>query len=140
MSQNSSATAEIQKVGLYNVNLSLTNGIPGAPSLALRLVVNAAKNTIFGSGEIFQPLNPKNPDSHIVIDELRGEIKHTGLGEVQKIAVVSGKYLGLSSDGNKGAFLGHFEANVAVNADWEGTGSFTYHQGTFEDYTVAPKD
>ncbi len=67
------------KIGLYPVKLLVEQGLVGAPTLHLNLLVNAASGQVNGSAEVTQALPPPYGETHI--PQVTGHIHHTGFGE-----------------------------------------------------------
>jgi hypothetical protein len=111
--------------GLYQVDLTLNDGLQGAPTLALNLLVNAATGAVTGSGRISQALAP--PFGNLAIPSISGQLEATGLPRAEKLLRVIGRY-GIPF--GPPPMIGHIEALMtmacAVDLQWNGKGSFSY--------------
>ena len=92
-------------------------GLPGAPIVHYSLVVVPSQNAVSGTVEVRQDVQDGHYGGNVT-----GKIYATGLGSATQIATVSG----LIYSGVEGADPISFEAHLAVDDDWEGTGGFSY--------------
>src|SRR5271163_4804764 len=80
------------KIGYYIVDLEVSTGLIGAPTLHLKLGVNAVTGIVQGSGEITQAvLLPPYGSTHI--PEISGVVHHTGFGKDALLVSLHGDYL-----------------------------------------------
>jgi hypothetical protein len=125
-----------QPVGLYQVPLLVQVGvepIAGAPTLKLSLVVNAVTGQVNGTAQITQAL----PPPYDTIDlSVSGSLHHTGLGEDVRLIALTGTYVVSVPPPAIGSYLAHFNAALAVNAAWNGVGSYTYGNHTVSNAVV----
>lgn len=111
--------------GYYIVKLLVEQpGLLGAPALHLNLGVDAVSGKVSGAGEITQSLPP--PYGEIVIHQISGEIFHTGLGTDTRLVHLNGQYVVSVPPPAIGSYLAQFSAALAVDASWNGSGSFQY--------------
>jgi hypothetical protein len=122
-----------QPIGYYIVNLEVTTGLIGAPTLHLKLGVNAVTGAVQGSGEITQPLPP--PYGTIVIPQISGVIHHTGFGKDTLLVSLHGEYLH-SNPPSMVVYEVKVTAALAVDASWNGTGVFTNGAHVYNDCKV----
>ena len=114
-----------EQVGLYPVTLRVGHGdMPGAPTLTLRLLVNAPNGTVSGSGTVTQALPPPYGQTHI--PQITGGIFHGGLGQDQLFVHLTGQYAVSVPPPAIGTYLAHFSAAFAVDRGWNGRGSYEY--------------
>lgn len=121
--------------GYYVVKLFIERpGLVGAPALSLNLGVDAASGKVTGVGEITQALPP--PYGEITIHQITGEIFQTGFGEDNRLVHLNGQYLVSVPPPAIGTYLAQFSAALAVDASWNGSGSFQYGASTVAGCTV----
>jgi len=113
-----------EQTGLYRVNVTLATPRIGAPSLRLKLVVDAPSGEVFGSGEIFRATTPPNGKLEVV--SIRGSIQHTGLGGDERLISLSGTALQDGPPTEPIIIELPMTAAMAVGADWKGRGSFSF--------------
>lgn len=105
-------------LGTYLLKGTIGNiATPGAPIVHFSLVVTPAKHQVSGSVFITQATQNGNYSGNV-----RGTIYATGLGSVTQIVALTGS---VNNDGTMPLELS-FEAHLAVNQHWEGTGGFRY--------------
>ncbi|WP_044330438.1 DUF1842 domain-containing protein [Sphingomonas hengshuiensis] len=122
-------------VGYYIVKLLVERaGLLGAPALRLNLGVDAGAGKVTGSGEITQSLPP--PYGEITIHQLAGDVLHTGFGQDTRLVHLTGQYLVSVPPPAIGTYLAQFSAALAVDASWNGSGSFQYGTNTVSGCTV----
>ncbi|HEY0013624.1 MAG TPA: DUF1842 domain-containing protein [Allosphingosinicella sp.] len=116
------------KPGLYRTSIEVRgDGIVGAPTVTLDLVVDAASGEVFGRGRIQQAVAPPGGDSEI--PSVHGQIHHTGLGQDTLLVALSGHYaipFGPTMPGQTECML---TAALAIDASWNGHGMFHYGPG-----------
>ena len=130
-STNGTLTAEKSAlIGAYNAIGTLGNvGMPGAPIMHFNLVVVPSRNSVSGSVEIIQAIAP--PNGQLSIQNVKGQIRATGYGNVEQIVALEGDYTIGASE-----VLYSFKASMNLKMDWEGSGSFTYGEQTIENVPV----
>jgi hypothetical protein len=121
-----------EKLGYYIVDLDVSTGLIGAPTLHLKLGVNAATGIVQGSGEITQPLPP--PYGVTPIPEFLGYIHHTGIAKDMLLVYVQGEYL--RGQVPHQIYPVIVTAALVVDASWNGTGIFTNGGHTYNDCKV----
>ncbi|HSV30106.1 MAG TPA: DUF1842 domain-containing protein [Candidatus Omnitrophota bacterium] len=123
--------------GLYLVKLQVTKeGLMGAPTLSLNLVVYAPNGTVNGDAAITQAIL----NGQIHIPQVSGNIHHTGFGKDQQLVSLSGQYVQSVPPPAIGSFLAEFKAALVVDASWNGRGTFSYGGHTIADATVKQID
>jgi hypothetical protein len=125
----------VETVGYYQVKLQVQHeGFAGAPVLHLDLGVNAGTGQVVGSAQITQALPP--PHDTTVIPMVAGSILHTGLGGDTLLVHLTGAYVVPLLPPAIGSYLVQFSTALAVSADWNGKGSFSYANHVITDCTV----
>ena len=121
--------------GAYLAKGTIGNvGTPGAPIANFSLVVVPSQNSVSGTVVITQAI--QGPESHIVV-QVTGKIYATGFGEYTKVVSLQGKYVHSFPPPAIGAFLADFDAHLAIDNAWNGTGGFSYYQHQVENVPVA---
>ena len=121
--------------GAYLAQGTIGNvGTPGAPIAKFSLVVVPSQHTATGTVVITQTI--QGPDSHIVVP-VTGKIYVTGLGKVTQVVSLQGEYVHSVPPPAIGSFLAKFDAHLAIDAAWNGTGGFSYYQHNIENVPVA---
>jgi len=106
----------------------------GAPLMHFSLVVVPNTNSVSGSVEITQAIAP--PHNSIVVKNVTGVIRSTGLGQVTKIVSMQGEYLQGVTPPQIGLYLGKFSANLAIDNNWNGSGGFSYDNHDIDNVPV----
>lgn len=120
--------------GAYLAKGTIGNvGMPGAPIATFSLVVVPSQNSVSGTVVITQAVN--GPDSHIVVP-VTGKIYATGLGQFTKVVSMQGQYVHSVPPPAIGSFLANFDAHLAVDNAWNGTGGFSYWKHQIENVPV----
>ncbi|TDW47024.1 uncharacterized protein DUF1842 [Flavobacterium sp. 270] len=109
-------------------------GTPGAPIAKFSLVVVPSQHSVTGTVVITQAVN--GPDSHIVV-QVKGKIYASGLGKVTQLVSLHGQYVQSFPPPAIGAFLADFDAHLAIDNAWNGTGGFSYYKHQIENVPVA---
>jgi Domain of unknown function (DUF1842) len=125
-----------EKLGYYIVDLEVSTGLIGAPTLHLKLGVNAVTGIVQGTGEITQALPPPHGVTHI--PQITGVIHHTGLGTDTLLVSLHGEYLHTSPP-SMVVYPVKVTAALAVDASWNGTGVFTNGSHIYNDCKVTPE-
>src|SRR4051794_31743487 len=111
--------------GLYPVDIILSSGLAGAPTLYLDLLVNAATGAVSGSGRLTQAVIP--PFGNLFIPAIIGQLEATGFHKAERLLRASGRY-GIPF--GPPPMFGHIDALMtmacAVDLQWDGKGSFSY--------------
>jgi len=119
--------------GAYLVNGTMGNvGMPGAPIMHFSLVVVPSANTVSGTVEITQAIS----SGEIIIKNVKGSIRATGLGNVTKVVSLEGQYVQSVPPPAIGSYLADFSAHMAINDNWEGKGGFSYGNNDVENVPV----
>jgi hypothetical protein len=112
-------------IGLYPVDIILTSGLAGAPTLHLDLLVDAATGAVSGSGRLTQAVTP--PFGNLFIPAISGQLEATGFPKAERLLRASGHY-GIPF--GPPPMFGHIDALMtmacAVDLQWDGKGSFSY--------------
>nr|WP_199002261.1 DUF1842 domain-containing protein [Flavobacterium sp. ASV13] len=120
--------------GAYLAKGTIGNvGTPGAPIATFSLVVVPSQNSVSGTVVITQAVN--GPDSHIVVP-VKGRIYATGFGNFTKVVSLQGEYVQSFPPPAIGAFLAEFDAHLAIDNAWNGTGGFSYWRHNVENVPV----
>jgi hypothetical protein len=122
-----------EKLGYYNVDLDVSTGLPGAPTLHLQLGVNAVTGVVQGSGEITQALAPPHGITHI--PHINGVLHHTGFGKDTLLVSLQGEYLHTNPP-SEVVYNVKVTAALALDASWNGTGVFTNGSHVYNDCKV----
>lgn len=116
--------------GAYLASGTIGNvGTPGAPIASFSLVVVPSQHSVSGTVVITQAI--PGPDSHIVVS-VTGRIYAAGIEPYTQLVSLKGQYVQTFPAPAIGAFLADFDAHLAVNADWNGLGGFSYYQHHIE--------
>ncbi|WP_166926172.1 DUF1842 domain-containing protein [Flavobacterium poyangense] len=120
--------------GAYLAKGTIGNvGTPGAPIATFSLVVVPSQNSVSGTVVITQAVN--GPDSHIVV-QVKGKIYGTGLGQYTQVVSLEGEYIQSFPPPAIGAFPAQFNAHLAIDKTWNGTGGFSYWKHHIENVPV----
>lgn len=120
--------------GAYLAKGTIGNvGMPGAPVAAFSLVVVPSQNSVSGTVVITQAI--QGPDSHIVVP-VKGKIFATGFGNITKVVSLHGQYVHSVPPPAIGSFLADFDAHLAIDNEWNGTGGFSYFGHNVENVPV----
>ena len=120
--------------GAYLAKGTIGNvGTPGAPIATFSLVVVPSQHSVSGTVVITQAVN--GPDSHIVVP-VKGRIYATGFGNFTKVVSLQGEYVQSFPPPAIGAFLAEFDAHLAIDNEWNGTGGFSYWRHSIENVPV----
>jgi Domain of unknown function (DUF1842) len=117
-------------VGLYPVSLTIGTHAPGAPTLALNLLVYAPAGTITGSGEITQALQHA---SAIPVTKITGKLAHVQ-GKMQVHLEGTGSYT--FPPPAIGTAEGPVEIHMLVDDQWAGHATYTYFGHDVNDVPV----
>jgi hypothetical protein len=117
-------------IGLYTVTLSFRPKLVGAGSLTLALAVNAVTGAANGRavGTTLEGTADPQPFEASVV----GVIHAAGLGTIVKLGSVHGDAVVSLTPPAIGTFLVPVTASFAVDANWEGTGTFTYGSSSYD--------
>jgi hypothetical protein len=120
--------------GAYLAKGTIGNvGTPGAPVASFSLVVVPSQHSVSGTVVITQAI--QGPDSRIVV-EVTGKIYSTGLGNVTQVVSLKGQYIHSVPPPAIGSFLANFDAHLAIDNAWNGTGGFSYFGNNIENVPV----
>lgn len=121
--------------GAYLAKGTIGNvGTPGAPIATFSLVVVPSQNSVSGTVVITQAV--PGPDGHIVVP-VTGKIYVTGIGHITKVVSLQGQYVHSVPPPAFGSFLAKFDAHLAIDNAWNGTGGFSYFNHVIEHVPVA---
>lgn len=93
------------------------SGTPGAPIVHFALVVTPGSHQITGNVQITQAVQNGNYSGRV-----KGTLYATGFDQVTQVVTLTGS---ISPDGPMPLEL-PFEAHMAINGEWNGTGGFNY--------------
>jgi hypothetical protein len=120
--------------GAYLAQGTIGNvGMPGAPVASFSLVVVPSQNTVSGTVVITQAV--QGPDGHIVV-QVTGKMVATGFGNITKLVSLQGQYVHSVPPPAIGSFLADFNAHMAIDNAWNGTGGFSYWKNDIENVPV----
>ena len=120
--------------GAYLAKGTIGNvGMPGAPVAAFSLVIVPSQNSVSGTVVITQAI--QGSDSHIVVP-VKGKIFATGFGNITKVVSLQGQYVHSVPPPAIGSFLADFDAHLAIDNEWNGTGGFSYFGHNVENVPV----
>jgi hypothetical protein len=114
-----------ENIGLFPVDLKISSGLAGAPTLYLNLLVDAPTGAISGTGRITQALAPQWSD--LPIPSVSGQMEIGGMPTATRLLRVTGDYgipFGPAQPGQVDA-----QIMMACSLDfetWNGFGSFDY--------------
>ncbi|WP_337967433.1 DUF1842 domain-containing protein [uncultured Flavobacterium sp.] len=121
-------------LGAYLAQGTIGNvGTPGAPIAKFSLVVVPSQHSVTGTVVITQAI--PGPDSHIVV-QVTGKIYGAGIGKVTQLVSLHGEYVHSALPPKIGAFLAKFDAHLAIDNAWNGTGGFSYYEHNIENVPV----
>lgn len=121
--------------GAYLAKGTIGNvGTPGAPVATFSLVVVPSQHSVSGTVVITQAIS--GPDSRIVV-QVTGKIYSTGLGQYTQVVSLQGQYVHSVPPPAIGSFLADFNAHLAIDNAWNGTGGFSYYGHNVENVPVA---
>jgi hypothetical protein len=120
-----------EKIGYYIVDLDVSTGLIGAPTLHLKLGVNAVTGIVQGSGEITRAFPP--PHGVIHIPHIKGVIHHYGKDTL--LVSLHGEYLH-SNPPSTVVYEVKVTAALGVDAAWNGSGVFTDGSHIYNDCKV----
>lgn len=115
--------------GAYLAQGTIGNvGMPGAPIVHFSFVVVPSQHKVSGSVEVTQAIQNGNYSGQV-----SGTLYATGFGTVTQVVAVRGT---IHSDGEMPIEI-PFEAHLAIDGSWNGTGGFTYANTHVEGVPVA---
>jgi hypothetical protein len=124
-------------IGLYLVNgIAGNEGKPGAPLLHFSLLVNVTTGAITGHAEQTQAVPP--PGDKIVISNITGRLRHTGLGKFTQIVYLEGSAVISFPPPAIGSYLEPFNAHFAIDDEWNGVGGWTLGATSVDNVPVKP--
>lgn len=113
-----------QQIGPYRTCVEVGNiGTPGASILHCNLMANAPTGEVSSFAETTQAIAP--PFGTAKITGLTGRVRHTGYGDVTKIAALQGAYQEPFPPPAIGSKEGPFHAYLDLDDSWNGTDGFT---------------
>jgi hypothetical protein len=120
------AEQKTDNIGLYQLCLTAGTGKPGAPTLQLQLLVNAATGRITGQGVQTQAIAP--PGNQINISNITGVMHSAGFGGITKLIALRGQAFISFPPPAIGSYIAPFEAAFATDNNFAGHGG--WHLGT----------
>lgn len=124
-------SAQTNLEGAYLAQGTIGNiGMPGAPIVHFSFVVVPSQHQVTGSVQITQATQNGNYSGQVT-----GTLYATGFGNVTQVVAVSGS---IHSDGDMPIEI-PFQAHLAIDASWDGTGGFTYANTHVENVPVVSK-
>jgi hypothetical protein len=122
-------------LGLYLVNAVAGNqGTPGAPLLHLSLLVNSVTGAITGQAMQTQALRP--PGDKIVVGNVTGSLRSTGLGSYTQVVYLTGSALVSFPPPAIGSYVAPFTAHFATDRKWNGVGGWTLGATNVDDVPI----
>lgn len=119
--------------GAYLANGTIGNkGTPGAPTVDFSLVVVPGAHKVSGMVACKQATAGGNYTGHVT-----GTIYSTGFGPVTQVVALHGTVT--PSSGTMPIEI-PFEAHMAINGAWSGTGGFSYANVHVDNVPVKPAD
>ncbi|TYQ19094.1 UNVERIFIED_ORG: uncharacterized protein DUF1842 [Zoogloea ramigera] len=123
------STEQNPLAGAYLVKGTIGNvGMPGAPIVNFALVVVPSTHSVTGSVHVTQAVQNGSYSGQV-----KGSIYATGFGDVTQVVGLTGV---IHPDGPSTVVL-PFEAHLAINGEWNGTGGFNYANVHVENVPVA---
>ncbi|CCG54210.1 Protein of unknown function [Flavobacterium indicum GPTSA100-9 = DSM 17447] len=117
--------------GAYLAQGTIGNvGMPGAPIVHFSFVVVPSQHKVSGAVQITQATENGNYSGQVT-----GTLYATGLGNVTQIVAVKGT---IHSEGVMPIEI-PFEAHLAIDGSWNGTGGFSYANTHVESVPVTSK-
>lgn len=117
--------------GAYLAQGTIGNvGMPGAPIVHFSFVVVPSQHKVSGAVQITQATENGNYSGQVT-----GTLYATGLGNVTQIVAVKGT---IHSEGVTPIEI-PFEAHLAIDGSWNGTGGFSYANTLVESVPVTSK-
>lgn len=124
-------SAQTNLEGAYLAQGTIGNvGMPGAPVVHFSFVVVPSQHKVNGSVQITQATQNGNYSGQVT-----GTLYATGFGNVTQVVAVSGS---IHSDGDMPIEI-PFQAHLAIDGSWDGTGGFTYANTHVENVPVVSK-
>ena len=117
--------------GAYLAQGTIGNvGMPGAPVVNFSFVVVPSQHKVTGSVHVTQATQNGNYSGQVT-----GTIYATGFGTVTQVVAVKGM---IHSDGEMPIEI-PFDAHLAIDGSWNGTGGFAYANTHIENVPVVSK-
>ena len=121
-------SAQTNLEGAYLAQGTIGNvGMPGAPVVHFSFVVVPSQHKVTGSVQVTQATQNGNYSGQVT-----GTLYATGFGNVTQVVAVTGT---VHSDGDMPIEI-PFEAHLAIDGSWNGTGGFTYANTHVENVPV----
>ncbi|KQN77078.1 hypothetical protein ASF04_24810 [Duganella sp. Leaf61] len=123
------STVQNPFAGAYLVKGTIGNvGTPGAPIVTFAVVVVPSTHSVTGSVHVTQAV-----ENGSYTGQVSGTIYATGFGNVTQVVALNGA---IRPDSPSTVVL-PFEAQLAINGEWNGTGGFNYANVHVENVPVA---
>ncbi|CAM4370535.1 DUF1842 domain-containing protein [Flavobacterium terrigena] len=117
--------------GAYLAQGTIGNvGMSGAPVVNFSFVVVPSQHKVTGSVHVTQAIQNGNYSGQVT-----GTIYATGFGSVTQVVAIKGM---IHSDGDMPIEI-PFEAHLAIDGSWNGTGGFAYANTHIENVPVVSK-
>ena len=124
-------SAQTNLAGAYLAQGTIGNvGMPGAPIVHFSFVVVPSQHKVTGSVQVMQATQNGNYSGQVT-----GTLYATGFGNVTQVVAVTGT---VHFDGDMPIEI-PFEAHLAIDGSWNGTGGFAYANTHVENVPVASK-
>lgn len=124
-------SAQTNLEGAYLAQGTIGNvGMPGAPVVHFSFVVVPSQHKVTGSVQVTQATQNGNYSGQVT-----GTLYATGYGNVTQVVAVTGT---VHSDGDMPIEI-PFEAHLAIDGSWNGTGGFAYANTHIENVPVVSK-
>ena len=124
-------SAQTNLEGAYLAQGTIGNvGMPGAPVVHFSFVVVPSQHKVTGSVQVTQATQNGNYSGQVT-----GTLYATGYGNVTQVVAVTGT---VHSDGDMPIEI-PFEAHLAIDGSWNGTGGFAYANTHVENVPVVSK-
>ncbi len=118
-------------IGAYLAKGTIGNvGMPGAPIVHFSLIVVPSQHKVSGIVNVTQAIQGGNYSGNVT-----GKIYSTGLGKVTQIISLKGS---IHSDPLQPIEIS-FDAHMAIDGAWNGTGGFDYANMHVENVPVTPE-
>jgi len=115
---------------LYLVKLNFKTNNVGGASMTLQLAIDPM--SIFINGRANGTFHQGTQHTPSFTASTSGQIHSTGFGNITKVGGVTGQAVVSFPPPAIGSYLAPFEADFAVDNEWNGTGSFSVGTDTYK--------
>lgn len=115
---------------LYLVKLQYKTGLVGSGSMVLQLAVDPVTGSL--NGRANGAIQEGTQHSPTFTSSASGHMHATGLNGVTKVAAVTGQAVVSFPPPAIGSYLAPFTASFAVDNEWNGNGSFSIGDNTYQ--------